>query len=230
MADEPTGGAAATSEGAPAGTAPETLAGGKPAGGSGDQGTKPAGGDKPAEGDKGKAGTTPSDGKGGESPKGKDGDQGQPKAPDKFALKMPEGGRLTNDDLSRARTLAAEMGWTEQQTQAHLEAHADAIHQQSEAFLEETQQDPTYGGKHLEQTQQLALKALDRVRPKGTPRGDGFRQLLNRSGYGNNLEVISFLADLGKMMAEDSPTGGGTGGAAKDRDAVSVLYPDQNEG
>jgi outer membrane biosynthesis protein TonB len=152
------------------------------------------------------------------------------KAPDKYTLKLPEGSKdyLEQADLTQIEKLARAKSWTNEQAQQALDEHADTMAQQSAAFRAVTEADPTYGGDKLEETQKLAKAALDRLRPAGTPRGDAFRKLLTRSGYGNNIEVISMLADLGRQMAEDQPGAGGGGGGNRGggnkRPAEEVLY------
>lgn len=138
------------------------------------------------------------------------------KAPAKYALTVPDGGRLDEHDLTSYEALAREQGWSNEEAQARVAAHAEAIEAESARFEAATRADPVYGGQHLEETQQHVRRALDHLRPKGTPRGDAFRALLNKSGYGNNLEVVSLFADLGKRMAEDGSVGGSGGGGGDD--------------
>lgn len=244
MANEAGKGGAATSEAAGAGkdgANTETLAGGAAAAdkggktggdgkdggdqGTGDKGTtKPAAGDQGGDEGKGKEGGKAPSGKSDDDKGGKDGEAGaKPKAPEKYELTLPEGGRLTASDLKQIEAVARAEGWTNEETQARLVAHSEALEAQSAAFLAETEADATYGGEKLEETQKLARTVLERVRPAGTPRGDALRGLLNRSGYGNNIEVISFLADLGKMMREDGHESGPSGGSSK-KSAEEVLY------
>jgi hypothetical protein len=94
----------------------------------------------------------------------------------------------------------------------------------AEAFRDTTKADKEYGGDKWGETERLANQVLDRVRPVGTTRGDALRRLLHKSGYGNHIEVVSFLADLGKLMAEDKPTGGAGGAGAEVTHAADKLY------
>lgn len=146
-------------------------------------------------------------------------------APEKYALTVPAGSEtwLDTTDVQALEVSARAKGWTNEQAQAAIDQQADARAAMSAQFRTETEADPIYGGDHLTETQRLATLALDKVRPAGTPAGDGIRRLLAKTGYGNHLQVVSMLADLGKLMAEDKPAGGG-GGGAKHRDAATVLY------
>lgn len=148
------------------------------------------------------------------------------KVPDKYELKLPEGSEnwLDDTDLTAFATLAKAEGWTNEQAQDRVNKHADALVAQSEAFRAATEADPDYGGDKLQDTQRLAQLALDKVRPAGTPRGDAFRRILAKTGWGNHVEVVSFLADLGKMAAEDRPLEEQrvAGGGQKQKDATSL--------
>jgi hypothetical protein len=112
---------------------------------------------------------------------------------------------------------------TNEQAQAEITERAEFMAAQSQAFYEQTADDATYGGDKLEETEKLARAALDRIRPKGTPRGDALRRMLVKTGYGNNLEIVSFLADLGKLMAEDKGAGA-VSGATPSETAAEKLY------
>lgn len=146
------------------------------------------------------------------------------KAPEKYTLTLPEGGRLDASDLKFLEDVARKANWTNDEAQAAITEHDAVIKAQSDRFLAETKADPTYGGDKLEQSQTLARAVLDRIRPVGHPRRESFIQFLNRGGAGNHLEVVSFFSDLGKLMAEDTSVGGRSGGAGQ-TDHASVLYP-----
>lgn len=203
---------------------------GKGAAGDGDKGGK-ADGDKGGDGD-GAAGGKSGDGdgkagKGGSDDKGgaKDGEgKAGAGAPEKYELKLPEGQEyLDADDVKAIEVIGRAKGWSNQQAQAALEEHIEAIDTQKARFLEETKADPVWGGDKLDATLLLANKALDRLHPKGDKEGERFRRMLTRSGYGNNLAVISHLAKLGKMMAEDGSIPAGTAGGEK-KSAEQLLY------
>jgi hypothetical protein len=212
------GGAAAGATGA-AGSTGATGEAGK----SGDagKGTNAAGGDSEA----GKAGT---DGKpaAGDVKPGTD-DKGAaaatPKAPEKYALKIPEKSTIDDSDLKVIEAVARENNWSNDEAQAALDRHNSTLVEQSARFLEETKADKVYGGDNLATTQARAKAVLDRVRPADSPRGKAIRALLDKSGYGNHIEIVSLLADLGKMTEEDSP-GSGSGGAKGEKSVESILY------
>lgn len=143
------------------------------------------------------------------------------KAPEKYELKAPEGSAV---DLARLEALARENNLSNDDAQAMVEAaHAITV-KQSEDWLAELKGDKTYGGEKLTETQRLANLVVDKVRPKGSPRGDAFRKLLS-SGVGNNLEVASFLADLGKMLKEDGAIEGEATGGGEKKPIEQRMYP-----
>ena len=216
---------------AAAGAKGDTGKPGADKGGQPDAGGKPAGdkpqGEKPA-GDKDDKGGTPA----GDKPD----DQGKPKGedpparvvPDKYTLKAPEGAMLAATELSEIAALAKSEKWTNEEAQAHLEAVHQARVDESARYLTELTADKDYGGDKLAESQRLANMALDRIRPKGTARGDALRQILVHQGLGNNVHFVSMLADIGKLMDEDKPLGGkarGMDGGAADRASKFYDHP-----
>lgn len=148
----------------------------------------------------------------------------QPKPPDKYTLKLPDETRLEAEDLTQFEVYARENGMTNDQAQAALEKHHEAIEAQAVRFYEMAKADKDYGGEKLEQSTKHATALLDRVRPKGTPRGDAFRGLLKRTGYGNHPEILAFMADLGKMTDEDPTLGQRPDRSTGNTDMASKLY------
>lgn len=146
------------------------------------------------------------------------------KAPDKYELKIPEKSTLNDSDVKAIETIARENGWTNEEAQLALQHHHDTLLEQSAQFLEATKADKTYGGENLARSQARAKAVIDKIRPATHPRAAAFKALLDRSGYGNHIEIVSFLADLGAQLDEDGgATGDGTAGQ-ESKDAAAVLY------
>ena len=147
-------------------------------------------------------------------------------APEKYALVLPTGTEAWMDpsDIAQVEVLAREQGLNNEQAQQALERVADSYAQQSATFRQQVVDDPIYGGANLVETQANARRFLDTVRPAGTPRGDAIRRILNKTGYANNLEIVSLFADTGKMMAEDKPVGRGAESGSGDYDIAERLY------
>lgn len=140
-----------------------------------------------------------------EPPKGQQQQQEPPKpqAPEKYALTLPDNARLDADDLKNFEKIARENNWTNEQAQEYLTGEHTALETRAQRFFDEAKADKDYGGDKLAESQRRANLILDKVRPKGTPRGDAFRALLKKTGFENNVQVLGFLADLGKMTDED---------------------------
>jgi hypothetical protein len=221
----------------PFATAPSDGTGGGAGTGAGDQG-KPAGDKAPAgnEGAGGAGGSAEAE----KAPKGGEGktqgdqaDAGKPasKVPDKYELKIPEGGEqyLGPEDLTYFEGVARASEWSNEDAQAEIaEAVARAKAREEAAgakLLADLKADKDYGGANLETTQRLANAAVDRVFPEGHRLRDSFLQTFNRKSVGNNLTYLAFLAEVGRMMGEDSP-GATRGGHNRggDQDKANKFY------
>lgn len=143
--------------------------------------------------------------------------------PDKYALKPAEGGWVDQADVKMVESIAREQGWSQEEAQARLDAHGEALAKQSEQFLAATKADPEYGGDKLAESQRFATALLDKVRPKGTPRGDAMRKILDKTGYGNHIEILSLLADLGRLAVEDK-VGNLSSGGKGSRTREEIMY------
>lgn len=155
----------------------------------------------------------------------------KPKAPEKYALKLPEHNRVSADDLARLEQIARAQDWTNEQAQELLEAEHAELEARHDRFATELRADPDYGGDKLETTAKYAQAAMDRFRPAGTTRGDSLRAFLSTSGYGDNAHWVSLMADIGKAMAEDTPPHSGSL-ASGDRDKVPMeerIYRDKKK-
>jgi hypothetical protein len=137
------------------------------------------------------------------------------KAPDAYTLTVKDEAKdlIADDDRLFIEEVAKANDWTNEEAQAELDAYIARTEQklakQADAWANETKADPVYGGEHLKVTQTMVRKAIDAVRPEGHPRRDSFMRFLNRGGAGNHIEVVSVLADLGKLFSEDAPNHGG---------------------
>jgi hypothetical protein len=210
-------GAAAGAEGAKGAEGKGAEGEGAAAGEGEGKGAEGAGGAE-GKGEKGEKGSKgEGDGKGG---KGSE-EQG---APEKYELKIPDDGILDARDQAAIESYARANGLSNDDAQALLEDHAQQLRTQSETWLNETKKDKTYGGAKLAETQKLARSAINRVRPEGHPRREAFDTLLRKGGVFNHLEVVSFLADLGRMMGEDGGAGASGGEGKGKKTLAEKLY------
>ena len=203
-ADQGKAGGTGTGTGAAGGTGGTTEGQGG-TGAQRDQGTGKPGDQGAPGGTQGKSATT--DGQQGR-------ETGTPQAPAKYELTMPDGGQVDDSDVKRLETIARKNNWTNEEAQAALDEFNLQLATQSDTYLATTKADADYGGEKLADTQRLANLGINAIRPEGHARRDAFMRLLQRAGIGNHIEVISFLADLGKRVGEDRP---GTGLAAGGR-------------
>lgn len=225
MANTATGAGAATSEATGTGTATTSDKSKADAGGS--KTTEQTGESKsgaPGEGAKAdektgeqKTGSTTDAGSGKEGSKAGE-QQAQPKAPDKYELTAPEALKAYADPatIAEVEAFARANNLPNEDAQQILEDTLSVVKQRSANYEAATKADKTYGGDNFGETQRLARKVIDRVRPEGHARRDSFLSFLGREGAGNHIEVVSFLADLGRLMAEDSPSHGRSSGAGGD--------------
>jgi hypothetical protein len=148
------------------------------------------------------------------------------KAPEKYELKVPDAGKAYVDDadLKYLEDVARESGWSNEDAQAALEEHVATVKVQADRWAAETRADKEYGGDKLTETQRLTKLAIDRLRPAGHARRESFLRFMGRGGAGNHIEVVAFLADLGRMMGEDSPTHARSAGADSTKDVAQQLY------
>lgn len=154
-----------------------------------------------------------------------------PAPPTTYALKAPEGGRVDAEDLTAFAAVAKANELSAEDAQLLVDEHNDALNAQAAKFEAEMTANPTYGGAALPETQKHATATLNRFAPAGDPLGDALRRDLVKSGYGSKLSVVSFLARIGKAMAEDTPVhapSGGqvpAGGITDPGEQAKKLYP-----
>lgn len=159
---------------------------------------------------------------------GKEGEQQtQPKAPEKYELKAPDAlkGYADTSTLAEVEAFARANNLPNEDAQQILEDTLAVVARKAAAYETATKADPEYGGDKFSETQRLARKVIDRIRPEGHARRDSFLAFLGREGAGNHVEVVSFLADLGKIMSEDTPAHGRSGAGGKSGAATLYDHP-----
>jgi hypothetical protein len=146
--------------------------------------------------------------------------------PEKYTLAIPDEAKtyIDDTDVKAFEKMARETGWTNDEAQAAVDEHVRMVAEAAAGFLATTKADPDYGGEHLAETQRLAKVGIDLLRPEGHARRASFTQFLNKVGASNHIEVVSFLADLGKRASEDSPGQTSSAQLRGQRTAEQVLY------
>lgn len=159
-----------------------------------------------------------------------EGETGEAKgAPEKYEFKQQEGAEIAPVVLESFESVAKELNLSQDSAQKILDTvapimaqqQAEAFKAQNEQWIEATKADKEFGGAKLDQNLAIAKKALDAF---GTPE---LRSLLDRSGLGNNPEVIRAFYRAGMAISEDRIFTGAGGGVPGNADARS-LYANSN--
>lgn len=159
---------------------------------------------------------------------GKPAPEGAPEAYEDFTA--PEGVHLDATVLEEFKGLAKELNLPQgqaqkvadllgKQTQAAAAAQVGKIQQVNAEWIQQTQGDPEIGGEKLAENLAAARAAMDATT---TPQ---LRELLKRTGLGNNPEVIRHFLKIAPAFAEDKHVPGGVKPAGAGKSAAQVLYP-----
>lgn len=149
-------------------------------------------------------------------------------APEKYEFKMPEGVALDSDIGKQFETVAREVKLPQDKAQALLDLAVKQIQgqqartmqqwdEQRQAWVQELQRDPEFGGGRFQETVTRAQRTLSKF---GSP---ALAKFLGESGYGDNSELVRMLAKIDRALGEDKIVDGGNAGEAVD--VASLLYP-----
>ena len=169
--------------------------------------------------------TDASDGDGKTAPKG------APEAYEDFTA--PEGVQLDTTTVEDLKGLAKELNLDQgtaqkvadllgKQAQAKDTALASEISRVSNEWVEQVKADPEIGGDKLNENLATARQAMEATT---TPQ---LRALLQRTGLGNNPEVIRHFLKIAPAFAEDKHVPGGKAPAGSGKSAAQVLYDATN--
>lgn len=167
-----------------------------------------------------------------------DGDAAAKGAPESYEdFTMPEGATLAAEVLEETKGLAKELNLSQEQAQkvADLLAKAgtesgkaadaaagqrqvDAVKSVVDGWINELRSDKDIGGEKL--TENLA-KAREAMEATTTPE---MRELLKRSGFGNNVHVIKHFLQIAPAFSQDKHMQSGAQPGGKARSAADVLY------
>ncbi len=174
---------------------------------------------KPTEPDKSTAVTGPVDGAPPKEP--------EVKVPEKYDLKLPGETLLDEGAIERTAAYAKEHGLSNDAAQEALNRHSQAltdhVDNQAKVWMAEAKADPQVGGEKYNENIQLARRVVAKYG------NDAFRDMLEKWGYGENVEVIRVFAGIGKVMGEDKLVVGPTTGSTKPKTAQELMYPTLNK-
>lgn len=141
-------------------------------------------------------------------------------------FEVPEGMEVDTAFLDASSGTLKELGLNQEQAQKIVDLYAGKVAEQTDMmnaqineWQNEARSDKEYGGDAFDANIGLAGKAL------GEFGNDALTKVLDDTGMGNHPEIIRFMVNVGKTLAEDSPGLGNAGGQAKTRE--EILYPGQ---
>lgn len=161
---------------------------------------------------------------------GKEGDKpAEPKVPEAYDFKMPEGVELDKAAADEFGTIAKEMGLTQEQAQKVADVGAKMAQRQAEqhaqlveSWVTQVKTDKEIGGDKLDENLGVARKAMDAF---GSPE---LKDLLNSSGLGNHPAVIKAFFKAGKAISEDGFVKGAPPAGVNSNDPAKKLFPSMN--
>jgi len=147
-------------------------------------------------------------------------------APEKYAdFKLPEGAVIDPELSAEFQKLAKEDNLSQEKAQRYVDLQAKVLQKMSDELLgsftkvvtEWKKETVDTLGPEYKKELAFASKALDKF---GTP---ALRQLLNKSGVGNNKDMVNAWIAIGKAISEDKLiVGAQKSGKKEDKD---VFYP-----
>lgn len=153
--------------------------------------------------------------------------------PEKYDFKAPEGVTFDAELTGEFEGIAKELGLSQANAQKVTDIgakmaqkfqakQAEAMQQLSTEWVEAATSDKEFGGEKLNENLAVAQKALSTF---GTPE---LRGLLEKSGLGNNPEVIRFMYRAGMAISEDKLVTGGARSTSSGQTQAQRLFPNMN--
>ena len=155
-------------------------------------------------------------------------------APEAYAdFDTAEGIEMTEAQADEIDTLAKELDLTQEQAQKLADltlkqsgdvekGYSNILDAQREEWKQETASDKEIGGPKIAENMAHVKLALDKF---ATP---GFKDILNKSGLSNNVDVLKFMFRAGKAISEDTFVGGNRPDATP-KSPAQALYNKSNK-
>ena len=152
-----------------------------------------------------------------------------PVAPEEYeSFTIPEGFETDDESVEQFSSMAKELDLSQDQAQkllnkqaelnAEMKAQAETARvQREQAWVDELKADANFGGNNLSETVERANRTL---RNLGSPE---LISLIKDNGYGNNPEVVKFMASIDKKLGEDSMVEG-KNTTILNKTAAQVMY------
>lgn len=146
-----------------------------------------------------------------------------------YKITAPEGSQVSQDRLDEIAAYAAERGLSDDQAQDIVQFEADAVGRERDfqaeqmkelrsTWIESLRQDPQYGGERFTKTCEEAKRALDKFATKE------LKEHLNRTGLGDNKELIITFARIGAQFSEDTLVTGAMMPKATSKSVAELFY------
>lgn len=157
-----------------------------------------------------------------------------PVVPEKYELKLAKESVLDAAYVSKLEAEAKAEGLSNEQAQARLtrdeslkgafvQEQKELIATKVKAWVQECEADKEIGGKDFKQNVELAKRALNRFAD------DKFKVDLEKTGLGNNPDLLRVFLRVGKMMSEDQLVEGKSFTPKATSTRESRLYPTMNK-
>lgn len=155
-------------------------------------------------------------------------------APEKYeAFKLPEGMAVKPEMLDKFHALAKGYNLSQEKAQDLVALGADLVKQVEDdnakkwteirdGWVKEIKSDQEFGGQKLQETVTRAQRTLKKYG------GENMIQFLEKTGYGDNPDLIRMLAKIDRDMGEDRIIDGKPGQGAE-KSAAEVLYTAPNK-
>lgn len=151
--------------------------------------------------------------------------------PEAYTFELPDGVELNADISAEFTTIAKELEMPQEKAQAVVDlgvklaqgwatAQAEAIEAVQAEWRATAEADPEIGGDKLAESLAASKRVLDKFG------NEAFRQVLEDTKLGDHAEVIRFMANVAKVISEDSMvTPSGTAAAAPKSHAERIFGP-----
>lgn len=144
-----------------------------------------------------------------------------------FELAAPEGNLLTKEYVAQLQKDAIAAGLSKEEAQDLLDTqyravkdyddrNKTAVEQAKQQWRDASKADAEIGGDNFNRTAELSRRVVEKFG------NEGFRKLLNESGFGSYPEVLRFLSKVGAAFSEDQlrPGNPSSGGSQKSREEI----------
>lgn len=151
-------------------------------------------------------------------------------APEVYEFVTPEGVELDKEALGKFEELARSLNLSQEKAQPFVDLAISMMDKWSEQLIaaneaareanrKAIQNDPEFGGDKLASNLAVARKAFDLV-----AHVPGFKEVLDKDGFGDHPAVIKAFWHIGQLVSEDRFVGSGTAGSKQPKSLIEKIY------